>query len=384
MAYVRNRGTKDKPEWYGRFKDVDGKWKQRHTHALSKATALRIVAGWEERVSMGLAGIPEPTPEEQAQKQITLKDLAKRYLDEAAPRAKDPHGYKVQLKSYLKRRVEPYLGDRTVESLKPADVEWLRDKLVTEGYSGVSATHAICAISTVLKWGKKVGLITCEWSIRGLSLPKSIRSLDFLSKEEVARLIDYAQVHAPDAYPAIATAIYAGLRKGEIFGLRWQDVQLEADRIDVLRSYRLLPKSGKPRHLPLHPELARILRQWQKQCPVTGEGLVFPVSGHMGDSGDMLDLPALLAEAGCHVPKKPWHALRHTFGSHFVMNGGSLYVLQRLLGHSTPEMTQIYAHLSPDHLAGEMIRLDFTVPAPAGTVSFQEAQRKRAADGMGH
>jgi site-specific recombinase XerD len=46
-----------------------------------------------------------------------------------------------------------------------------------------------------------------------------------------------------------------------------------------------------------------------------------------------------------------FHDLRHTFASHFVMNGGSLYDLQKLLGHSRFEETQRYAHLSPEHLA---------------------------------
>ena len=63
----------------------------------------------------------------------------------------------------------------------------------------------------------------------------------------------------------IATAIYTGMRKGELFGLRWTDVHLDANRIDVMRSYNLLPKSGKPRHLPLHPELGRILRAWKER-----------------------------------------------------------------------------------------------------------------------
>ena len=57
--------------------------------------------------------------------------------------------------------------------------------------------------------------------------------------------------------------------------------------------------------------------------------------------------------------------LRHTFASHAMMSGMSLYALQRLLGHATPAMTQRYSHLSPDHLAGEMQRLRFA--APAGT-----------------
>ena len=54
-----------------------------------------------------------------------------------------------------------------------------------------------------------------------------------------------------------------------------------------------------------------------------------------------------------------FHDLRHCFASHVMMNGGNLYDLQKLLGHSKYEMTQIYAHLSPEHLAGTTQSLNF-------------------------
>lgn len=44
------------------------------------------------------------------------------------------------------------------------------------------------------------------------------------------------------------------------------------------------------------------------------------------------------------------HGLRHTFASHYVMNGGNLYVLSKLMGHSSVQITEIYAHLAPEYL----------------------------------
>ncbi|KFF47984.1 hypothetical protein GY26_16870 [Gammaproteobacteria bacterium MFB021] len=57
-------------------------------------------------------------------------------------------------------------------------------------------------------------------------------------------------------------------------------------------------------------------------------------------------------EAGIQLPKgQRTHVLRHTFASHFMMNGGDVLTLQKILGHQTITMTMRYAHLSPDHLA---------------------------------
>jgi integrase len=60
------------------------------------------------------------------------------------------------------------------------------------------------------------------------------------------------------------------------------------------------------------------------------------------------------------LPRMRVHDLPHVFASHFVMGGGDIFTLQRILGHSTPQLTSdTYAHLSPRHLAGEADRVSY-------------------------
>lgn len=66
-----------------------------------------------------------------------------------------------------------------------------------------------------------------------------------------------------------------------------------------------------------------------------------------------------MEELGMRKVLHPWHLLRHTFASHFVMAGGNILALQRILGHSDVKMTMIYAHLAPDFLGQEMERVDY-------------------------
>jgi integrase len=202
----------------------------------------------------------------------------------------------------------------------------------------------------------------------------------------VALLLAHAEVNAePVVYAMIAFCIFSGARKGEAFGCRWQDVHLDAGRIDIARSYKLTTKSGRIRSVPIHPTLAPILRRWKEQCPATDEGLVFPIGrDRMGDRWELLGLRMLMRRAGCKtIPAHPWHCLRHSYASALVMSGASLYDVQRLLGHSTPVVTQVYAHLSPDHLSAQVARLNFTPPSPEGVVDMGEERRRRAADGTG-
>jgi site-specific recombinase XerD len=92
----------------------------------------------------------------------------------------------------------------------------------------------------------------------------------------------------------------------------------------------------------------------------------------MGSKEDMLGLSKLLRGAQCHVPAKPWHALRHTFASHFMMSGGNILTLQKLLGHADLKMTMVYAHLSPDFVGAEVARMSFAAPRPAGVANLEE------------
>jgi site-specific recombinase XerD len=97
----------------------------------------------------------------------------------------------------------------------------------------------------------------------------------------------------------------------------------------------------------------------------------------MGRTDDMVGLPELLTAAGCHQPAKPWHSLRDTFGSHFIMAGGNVVTLQRLLGHATLQQTMKYVHLAPDFCVAEMARMSFAVTI-AGVTPITAAQMATA------
>lgn len=386
MGDVVRRGSKDRPRFYIRFLDVDGERRQRAAKgATTLAEARRVLAAIELRVTQGKVGIEEVqqlSPEEQQRTSITVKELCEKFLAEyRSPKLKDPSRYTREARSILSVRVWPHLGNRLAGSVGHLDVERMRDLLTAQEtksgdpqLSPRSVAMALAVLSKVYNWARRAGHVACANPVAGCDRPQSQPSLDYLSKIEVAQLMTWTEAQAPNLHPMIATAVFTGLRKGELFGLRWQDIHLEAGRLDVMRSYRLLPKSGKVRHLPIHPELARILRGWSERCPASAEGLVFPVNGRMGDRYEGLGLDEALEAAKCHVPSKPWHALRHTFASHFMMAGGNILTLQKLLGHSSVAMTMVYAHLAPDFMAGEVARMSFAV-TPAGVTDLGSARR---------
>jgi integrase len=219
-------------------------------------------------------------------------------------------------------------------------------------------------------WAVKQGLVASN-PLQGVERPVPQPSIDFFSHEEVTALLRVARerAEAPPPPPGpplhkllaccVHLAVHTGLRKGELIGLRWQDLDLDTLRLTVARSYQTTPKSGKARHLRLPPVCVPLLRTWRAECPVTPEGLVFPFAGGNRPQHALLGLPKLLMAARVRCPAHPWHAMRHTFASHYVMQGGNILALQKILGHSDVKMTMIYAHLAPDFLGAEMGRLKF-------------------------
>ena len=139
-------------------------------------------------------------------------------------------------------------------------------------------------------------------------------------------------------------AITTGMRVAEIFSLRWPDVMYS----EGLMAVRSKLKGGKMRYVPMPAELAGELRRFPA---VIGEDRIFPpkagaTSGRQRVEGSLEDL---LERA--KIADFRFHDLRHTFASWYMMNGGDLYELAKILGHSNIKMTERYAKLARKHIA---------------------------------
>lgn len=385
---IVKRGDK----FYVRYKDGDGIRKQRKVDgARSYKDAEDFLSAIRVRIRNGKVGINEPTAEDKAQQALTLAQLVDRFnVEYRPPKLKDIVEYRKQTKSVMGVRVLPTLGKRPAMSITSGDMETLRDSLIDAKYTGASVAWTLARLSKVYEWAIAKGIIGGKNPARGVDRPDRDRTFDYLSAPEVGGLLRWLEGNAslfvdrgmPQVFPMIATAIYAGPRKGELFGLRWIDLHFDRSQITIARSYAGKTKSGKVRHVPMHPALARILRLWRdsKDRPADVDGLVFPMfdedakAWRMGVRRDMLDLVDWLKLAGCRAPRRPWHALRHTFASHFMMSGGSILTLSKLLGHASLEMVMIYAHLAPDFMAGEVARIVFPV-SPATVTGMDEHRR---------
>lgn len=84
----------------------------------------------------------------------------------------------------------------------------------------------------------------------------------------------------PDFYPLLFTAIFTGMRQGELFALTWDSINWITKKITIDKNYTHgtlgTPKTGKIRVIDMSDELAKVLREWRIACPVSENKLVFP------------------------------------------------------------------------------------------------------------
>lgn len=228
--------------------------------------------------------------------------------------------------------------------------------------------HAVNLLRKCLDDAVEDGLLTAN-PVKGLRVSPAPSTEDpwtFLSVEEIETVVTSHKIPEPERL-LFTVAIYTGLRQGELWGLRWDDVTLEANhpKLVVRYSHRGPTKSGKIRHVPLLLPARMALLRWRAQCPPTAEGLVFPTTtgcrrpkSNDARWGDRVREKGTIRNGWKTVAgitrRVRFHDLRHTTASHLVMGSWglawSLAEVCEYLGHSDISVTQRYAHLSPEHL----------------------------------
>jgi integrase len=154
-------------------------------------------------------------------------------------------------------------------------------------------------------------------------------------------------------------ALFTGMRRGELFNLKWSDIDSRNGFITIRD-----PKGGEDQRIPLNPEARQIL----DSHPKTKSLYVFP--GRSGNKRTDINKQVKRIKEQAGLPKsfRALHGLRHVYASILASSGKvDMYTLQKLLTHKGPAMTQRYAHLRDDalksasNLIGEIIKNDRSV-----------------------
>lgn len=277
----------------------------------------------------------------------------------------------------------PELLDLPLSEITLKQVERIRTEKIINGLQPTSVNRVINALrgslSRAVDWGilddhplEKLKALKIDASIKPRYLNPDEENRLFASLKERDEEIKAARARgntfrldrgyelmtdlhqfsfADRMHPMIVISLKTGLRRGELFDLKWDDV----DFINrVLTIHGKGTKSSQTRHIPLTPIAFDTLNSWYKQAP-TPTDRIFP-----SDAGGRLDnvnksWKSILKSASIHDFR--WHDLRHDFASKLVMKGVPLNTVRELCGHADIKTTLRYAHLAPDHKSEAIAKL---------------------------
>jgi integrase len=273
------------------------------------------------------------------------------------------------IKSYyliIAKYLNPFFGQLQVSKIRVVTIEREFKATLPDDVSAKTKRNILMVLRVMLKSAVSWGYLRVN--------PFDDRNREYVTmpdyqKEQKGRALTPDEIRSlldaclDDAYPVVATAVFTGMRSGEIFGLKWEDVDLQGNQIHVQRAiywrrgefwkdqkgYTFCrPKSRSSiRSIDMSPKLRKILLQHKLRSGPNELGLVFANrDGEPYSPENFVRLRFLPAVKNAGLGKVRFHDLRHTFGSLKIQQGENLKYVQTQMGHSSIQVTlDTYTHL---------------------------------------
>ena len=338
---------------------VNGKRRRKNVYGKTRKEVTTKLREVQQDLAQGLAVFTDDR---------RLDDFLTTWLDEVVAPSTKPR----TLESYasvVRVHLIPSLGHHRLAALKPQHVQALLAEKSATNLSPGTVKYIWRVLRRALNVAVKWGVVTHNVTNQVTPPRQPSKEVQPLSIEEVRRIIDEA--NGPRRYgAAIILAVTTGMRRGEILGLQWSDIDLDADggaRLVVNRSVQRIggrlvddePKSAASRRtIVLVPEAAQALRRHRAAqaeerlragADWRGEDFIFTTAtGGLVDGRNLLrSWKRLLKEVG--IEETRLHDARHTVASLMLSAGVPIKTVQVTLGHSSIQMTaDTYGHLMPD------------------------------------
>ena len=331
---------------------VDGKRVSKYFKTKKEANAWRIDTLHKIQSGLFYAG-----------PKLTLSEYFEEWLTARKGSIKPKTLYQYQ--QIIKQHINPVLGSIKINELKPAEIQAFYNNKVELGIGvrTVRLIHSVlhCALNHALK----LGIIYRNPSDAVYKPKAQKREMEILDEDQVRRLLIAAKGKRHEALYKVA--ITTGLRKGELLGLKWSDLDWDTQQLNVQRQIQRVPQEGLTYSQPKTAAGRRMIvlgsdtistlkehrkRQWV-EIEFKGEkwqnhDLIFPssIGTPLSQSNLNRDYKQLLSEA--NLPDIRFHDLRHTAASLMLKQGISVKVVQERLGHSDAAMTlNVYSHVIP-------------------------------------
>lgn len=343
MASIEKYETKNGQRWRVRWRDETGK--QKSKTFVRQRLAKDFLVKLEHETREG--SYVEPSS-------ITLKEYLETWIESYKSNISHntERGYRVNI-----RHICSILGDKPLQKIIPADIEKAYTQLA-QTLSGTSVLYIHRTLNRALKFAEKQQLLKRNPCIF-VEAPKKNKDFKarFVLPDDIPKYLNAFKEHY--LYPAVCLAMFCGLRRGEVLGLQWSDIDWRNKIIHVRHNMTddglTTPKSGEARTVPLSDAMAKVLKEQRKRQQRFMEKLwdqyhrsEFVITY---DDGSLIkpralskNFAAVLKKAGLKPVR--FHDLRHTAASLMIHEGVELKTISEILGHSSITITaDIYGHI---------------------------------------
>lgn len=367
-------------KWCGilKYKDATGKWKQvtKTSQQRLKRDARAELEKWEEEMRKAAESYPDASPQEHKKKSDnTIANVCLSYLDYQFKMGELEKSTFSRQKTSLKIYVIPYIGDYIFTDIDRVVIEdWLTE-LAKRGLKQGTIHTAYAVLNKVYHYFCRVGELShnpCEYVKTPKKGDPKVTYMDAPQARQLVSCRDADFQEGDVLWTAIGLALYGGLRRGEICGLRWYDVDFEGNRLNITSSigiaedengtftYTKGPKNKtSTRTFPMIPALAEVLKKRYEKV-ARDYGAVVGTWFVIGDTINYKPPTTLATEFGRFIRRHDirdhfgkyvtLHTLRHNLATVAVKsNEVDIASLAQLMGHASKAMTlDTYSSATPD------------------------------------
>ena len=341
-------------------RDANGRIRRRAVYGRTQRDALAHLRRLQADLAAGRPVTPDKT---------RVGEFLERWLEDAARPSVAFNTLRIY-RGFAKNHIAPAIGGVTVRQLSPANVLFLQSEMERKGASPRLRQMVHTMLRRVLRDAVQWGMLArnpCDLVER----PRASRGeASYLDAEQVRALLAAARGDRLESL--IVLAVSTGLRQGELLGLQWGDIDLQAGTLAVRRQLveetKGRPvlgelKTARSRRLVVLPEIAiASLRSHKSRLGIAQHPTALVFTGARGGPLRKTNLlrrwyHPLVEKAG--LRRFRFHDLRHTHATLLLSQGVHPKVVQERLGHSSVMMTlDTYSHVTPSLQAEAAVRLD--------------------------
>ncbi len=326
MGFTKSRFQKSVPPHMIRwdFSVYRNGKRKRATVVCRRREVVQVYAAWEEKALRRLNAGPY----------TTFFENVDFYLQYARNR-KSPRWFRQEV-AMMETKFKPFFGDMPVADFRRADIERYINRRLNEGVMPSTINCELNCLGAFFTWATRQEDVNGHLlydkinPVNGMRLPENNERYIQLTSDQVVEIVERAKSH--DILTPVMLAVFAGLRRGEIYTLVWNDIDLEGRWINVRKEHT---KSKKRRSVPiptiLHEYLANI-------SPGTGNVVNSPETTLTHRFKKLRS--ELSFKDSLSVATLRFHDLRHAFAQGLRDAGVILDDIQSFLGHSSVQVTE--------------------------------------------